>query len=251
MSSLKRKLQSAGEQTRESIVRGLDKLIFRADTTRFIFDRPKFDYQPIPWKGILEAPIRGEATILRWKEMRKHIQKGTHKSLKDLGCCVGFFCISAADECGMNAIGVDGNARYLRIARRSIPQGLEKNCHFINMMIDKETVEILPITDVTLCLSIWHHWAFHYGLEVATEILNTIWSRTTGTMFFESGEEEVAEEFKLDFNSQPAKKWYLDYLQKVLPQSRVEPIGEFEAGNYAHYKLQNVKRTVFKISRNA
>ena len=68
-------------------------------------------------------------------------------------------------------------------------------------------------------------------------------------MFFESGEEEIKKEFNMPFNDKKAKDWLFNYLNEVLDNAKIVPIGEFDAGNYAHYKIKNIKRTVFKISR--
>ena len=40
------------------ITRTLQNIQFRLDTTRFIVDKPKFDYQPLPWLQINNAQVR-------------------------------------------------------------------------------------------------------------------------------------------------------------------------------------------------
>ncbi len=236
--------------TRERLIDSLKYLIFRLDTTKFILDKPHFDYQPIPWKGINEARLRGKASFLRWQEIRYHIDDN-YISLKDLGCCVGYFPISASTEYAINSIGIDCNSKYLRIAEYATPTELIGNCNFINLKIDEDNVSILPETDITLCLSIWHHWVFEYGIEKASNILQNIWNKTNNVIFFESGEEEVKDEFDLPFDdSRPAKKWLTDYLQRTCNNSKVEIIGEFAAGEYPHYKIKNHKRSLFKVKRD-
>lgn len=232
---------------RETLMKLFDHLIFRLDTTKYLFDKPTFDYQPIPWVGIHEAPIRGQATIERWEVMRNILSGQELKSLKDIGCCVGFFCISAAESLKMDTIGIDSNPRFLRIARYATPRELKQKCNFVEMVVTNETVKLLPLTDVSICLSIWHHWVQHYGLDAATVILQEIWNRTNHELFFESGQEEVAEEFNLPFGNESAEEWLTHYLQQTLSGSIVEKTGTFSAGKYPHYQLKDVKRQMFRI----
>jgi|SaaInlStandDraft_3_1057020.scaffolds.fasta_scaffold90742_1 hypothetical protein len=218
---------------------------FRIDTTNFMIDKPKFDYQPLPWLGIKRAEIRGEATYARWEAIKG--QLANVSSLKDIGCCVGFFCHSAADEFGINTIGIDMNDRFLRIANRAkckIQNG-DKEI-FFNLKIDIDTVNLLPKTDSTILFSVWHHWVFYYGLDGATKILKSVWESTNNVLFFESGEEETKEEFNLPFDKK-ASIWLKEYLVKNLEGSEVTVLGEFEAGNYKHYEIKKYKRTVFSI----
>lgn len=167
--------------------------------------------------------------------------------MKDIGCCVGYFCHKAAENYSMNAIGIDLNNRYLRIAEytKSYVDNGNKEI-FLNMNISEETVDILPKTDVTVLFSVWHHWVFHYGLEKSTEILQKVWSNTNNVLLFESGEEETKSEFNLPFDKK-ANEWLLDYLENNLKPLTIEMVGEFSVGDYAHYKIKEHKRTVYAI----
>lgn len=218
---------------------------FRVDTTKYLIDKPDFDYQPLPWIGIHKAEIRGEATYERWEAISKYLND--LRSLKDIGCCVGFFCHKAAEKYSMNTVGIDMNNRFLRIAehtKKYVPNG-DKEL-FFNLKIDLETVNILPNTDATILFSVWHHWVFYYGLEKATEILQIVWEKTNNVLLFESGEEETKEEFNLPFDKK-ASEWLNDYLLSNLNNVKIEKVGEFSVGTYAHYKLKDHKRTVFAI----
>ncbi len=246
---VKNKLGHCLSRFRGKTLNCLEYLVFRLDTTKFIFDKPKFDYQPIPWLGMDEATIRGETTKERWNKIQQHLNN--QKSLKDVGCCVGYFCISASEKFGMNTIGVENNERFLRIARYAVPKDLANSCRFLRLEVNENNVSILPKTDITLCLSIWHHWVYHYGLETATKILATLWQSTDNILFFESGEEEIKEEFNLPFDpSMAVKDWLFSYLSEVCDDGKVEIIGEFPAGDYSHYKIKKHKRSLFKVQRN-
>ncbi len=236
-------------QTIKDYLTRVNKFIqFRIDTTKFIIDRPKFDYQPLPWIKINKAVIRGEATFNRWEEMQKYLKD--YKSLKDIGCCVGFFCFKAAETFGMNIVGIDTDARFIRIAeytKKYVKNG--KKVLFCKMSVDEKNVDILPQTDVTILFSIWHHWVHHYGIEKATQILKVVWLKTNNVLLFESGEEEMKGKFKLPFDKK-ASDWLLDYLISNLDGAKIEKVGEFNIGNYKNYKLQGHKRTVFAVIKN-
>lgn len=227
----------------------LKKIQLRIDTTDYFFDKPKFDYQPIPWIGIKTAGVRGKATVQRWRVIRNGIISND-KSIKDIGCSVGYFCISASKKLKMYSIGIDTKSRFLRIANNSMPEEVLGRCNFINMLIDETNVDILPNTDVTLCLSIWHHWVYVYGLVGATNILKKLWQTTGRVMYFESGEEEVKDEFKLPYpDGVLAVDWLEEYLVTNLKDVNVIKVGKFFAGKYPHYVIKNKKRTLFMLTK--
>jgi SAM-dependent methyltransferase len=216
---------------------------FRIDTTKYFFDKPNFDYQPLPWIDIKKTTIRGKATYERWEAIKKYLVN--YKSLKDVGCCVGFFCHKAAETYNMNIIGIDYNERFLRIAqyaKQYVKNG--NNELFCNMKVDKNNADVLPKTDVTILFSLWHHWVFHYGLNNATQILKIVWLTTNHVLLFESGEEETKKEFNLPFDKK-ASDWLEEYLSSNLDRAKIEKVGEFSAGDYPHYKIKEHKRTVF------
>jgi hypothetical protein len=125
-----------------------------------------------------------------------------------------------------------------------------KKIEFFNLNVNLKNTAYIANTDVTLLLSIWHHWVYLHGLNVATQMLKEIWKKTETLMFFESGEEEVSDEFKLPFKKNIlAKVWLKDYLTSVLINCKVLEIGKFSSGNYNHYKIKNHKRTLFLVQR--
>ena len=126
----------------------LERLLFRLDTTRFIIDSPTLDYQPLPWVGIFEARIRGEATYSRWREIAKHLRRQQNVQVLDIGSCYGFFSIKMA-EMGYNVIGIDSNPRHIRIARYAVPRHLRKRCNFIEMDLSPDNAKMIPTVDYT------------------------------------------------------------------------------------------------------
>jgi hypothetical protein len=237
------------ERLRDRTRRVLEHLIFRLDTTRFLLDRPQFEYQPIPWAGVTTAAVRGEATVQRWQAIRDAIEPEGYATLKDVGSCAGYFCISAAETLGLQVVGIEAEPRHLRIARYGTPPALRERCRFVGMTVSPETVGLLPRTDVTLLLAVWHWFVRIHGLEVATRLLVGIWDSTDHELFFESGEEDTADDFGLPFGDVPPREWLSKYLAESLPGSVVEVVGAFATGDYAHYDVKGVKRHLFRVRR--
>lgn len=234
-------------RSKAAILRLIDTLKVRLLLTRIVFDKMKYDYQPIPWLGIDKANIRGDASIDRWNKIRPLISNNS--SMKDLGCCVGYFCHSVTELNGMRTFGYDLNSDFITIANYTktyVANG--ENEVFINMALTPETVQYVSATEVTLLLSVWHHWVYHYGLADASTMLKKVWALTEDTLFFESGEEEVADEFKLPFSC-GASDWLEDYLNEQLVDAQISRLGQFSAGNYAHYSMKDKKRTLFMVKR--
>lgn len=226
----------------------LGRLIFKLDTTKYFFDTPKFDYQPLPWVGINNAQIRGEATYDRWEAIKPAIPSNA-ATLKDVGCCVGFFCHKASEELKLFSIGIDSDSRFIRIARHVANSKFNSSDEtFLELAINPRNVSLIPDTDITILFSVWHHWVYDFGLDSATQMLKETWRSTNMVLFFESGEEEIQEEFNIDFNGN-AKLWLVEYLARELVDSQVDVIGDFESGKYEHYRIQNHSRTVFAVKK--
>lgn len=233
---------------REKVLNCLEHLMFRLDTTRIVVDTPKLDYQPLPWAGIAQAEIRGDATYSRWEQIARYLPQQQGKSALDIGSCYGFFSIKMA-EMGCDVIGVDLNPRYIRIAQYAVPRSLRKHCNFLEMELSPGNIDFLPPADYTLLLSVWHHWVYHFGFSDATEMLATVWNKTRDALFFESGEGEVIDEFNLPFRSDNARQWLKDYLEETCVGSTVKIISEHEVGKYEHYTSTEVKRALFMVTR--
>jgi 2-polyprenyl-3-methyl-5-hydroxy-6-metoxy-1,4-benzoquinol methylase len=235
-------------RVRTGVRRRLESLLFRLETTQYLLDRPVLDYQPLPWAGVPTARLRGDATLARWSDMRPRLPPGAGKTAVDVGCCYGFFTVQLA-ELGYQSIGVDLDPRCVRIARLATPERLRSRCSYIETVITPEHVPTPAAVDCTLALSVWHHWVQAHDLERATGILRTLWERTRGIMFFESGEGEVIDEFKLPFTAGTARAWLTDYLRETCAGGAVELIGEHRVGQFAHYADTGVKRGLFTVTR--
>ena len=99
----------------------------------------------------------------------------------------------------------------------------------IRLLVDEKTSAYLPQSDVSLCLSIWHHWVRLLGIEAATAILGTLWKGTRKALFFETGENEMPEHYGLPFKDNNSKVWIEDYLNSTCDGGRVLHLGQFAA----------------------
>lgn len=229
------------------------KILYIKNFYTYLSNKKNFDYQPNFVFKNYQSGVRIEASIKRWNKIKKVLSKYNNiKTLKDIGCCTGFFTLNSSIDLKLQAIGYDNNQEFISMAKFLAK---EKNINvkkieFFNLNVNLKNTAYVANTDVTLLLSIWHHWVYSYGLNVATQILKKIWEKTETLMFFESGEEEVSDEFKLPFKKNIlAKVWLKDYLTSVLINCKVLEIGKFSSGNYNHYKIKNHKRTLFLVQR--
>jgi hypothetical protein len=239
------------EVIKSIVSKNLSKIQNRLDLTNYFFDRKKCDYQPLPWIGINDAPIRGDATIGRWQRIEPIVLDLKIDSLKDIGCMVGYFCHKGAMELGIESFGFDSNPRFIRVAQHvgkyaKISNG--KN-HFVEMNVTNLNIDILPKTDMTLLLSVWHHWVHDFGFNIATEMLAKLWASTNKVMIFEGAGREVIDQFKLP-DAVGENTFFENYLSSSLKSSKIEEIGEFDVGDYAIYKDvlgKTLKRKVYAI----
>ena len=137
--------------------------------TRLIWNR-KQDYQKTRQAGTKE----------RWKLIESRIT-GT-SSLLDVGCSSGLMTALAAAS-GLFAIGLDSNWEVLSIARTKCKSSL--SLAYVHFVVTPESVTVLPVCDVVLCLSIYHQWHCKFGHEGAQQILHILGTKARKRLFFE------------------------------------------------------------------
>jgi hypothetical protein len=234
---------------RERLFRALDRFVVRCASRKFGLFGPTITYQPLPWLGIPEGSRavgsqRRLAAIVGDLEERNTPAKIT----LDVGANVGYFSLSFAER-GAIAYAVEGedlNARLAAVASRHLngPGRLI----IIRMWCDRDNVNQLPNADVTLCLSIWHHWVRHAGLDAATAILTGLLAKTSGTLFFDTGENEMPDTYGLPFKGQDAAAWLEQYLSALPGVRAVRCIGRYEAFAPATTeRTGNVLRHLFAV----
>jgi hypothetical protein len=225
---------------RESLQKVIDELQFRMD----VF--PKLYYQPLPWVGLNKAR-RAEGTKARWHAIESVVRDQAFSSAMDIGCDVGYFCFSLASA-GVPTLGVDIDDRDLRIAFYVKRKVAISNVAFLRLRVDTDTVVLLPNADLVLLLSVWHHWVREHGLEHASRILNSVWTKCGKVMIFETGESEMSDKFALPRMEPSPEVWLRNYLSDICSGSQVVQLGKFKAFD----EQQKVAyRSLFKVSRMA
>lgn len=237
---------------REAILSQIDKLTFRIATRKFGLFGPTVTYQDLPWSNI-KGSRRAVGSRRRFEAMQTFLQTENIPAeiVLDVGCNVGYFALSFASR-GSLAYGIEMDPLPLRTATLSSKDiAAEGTFVPIPMICTPATTRLLPQCDVSICLSIWHHWVRHQGLEAATEILRNLWARTTGVLFFDTGENEMPAEYNLPFRDADAVEWLFQYLRAELAGSAVSNVGRFPAFAPDHRDEveANLTRTLFAIRR--
>jgi 2-polyprenyl-3-methyl-5-hydroxy-6-metoxy-1,4-benzoquinol methylase len=117
---------------------------------------------------------RVEGTDQRWELIAAHLRPDD-QNLLDVGCNIGMMTRRAADA-GLVALGVEVDQRFVRKAKsrhRHAP-----NLSFMSMTLSPDTIRLLPQFDVTLCLSVHHHWAQQYGLDESWKMVSSLLEKT-------------------------------------------------------------------------
>ena len=193
-----------------------DHIRLRLLTRKWVFGKPFVEYQPVPLinSAIAKRTVGCQSRLLMIREcLSAHeITKGI---VVDYGCNVAFFSLNLSVE-GFFAFGVEENERLLSIGYTvSNLFGARMFCP-IQLRVTLETVDLIPDSDVTLCLSIWHHWVRTMGLHDATRLLKTIHAKTRRIMFFDTGEREMPQHYYLPFENKDARSWLQQYLREEL-----------------------------------
>jgi len=88
-----------------------------------------------------------------------------------------------AAEVGLFAIGLDGNWEVISDACRKSKPNL--SLAYIHFVVTPQSVAVLPVCDVVLCLSIYHQWHREFGHEGAQQILRILGTKARKRLFFE------------------------------------------------------------------
>jgi SAM-dependent methyltransferase len=188
-------------------------------------------YQPMPWLG-LRGAARDTATASRFEAMLPVIERTASEDAVDVGCNFGWYVLRLAER-GIATIGIEESPPAYRSALLAVRRSGASNVGILAMRITPETASLVPTADAMLVLSVWHHFVRSFGLADATEILETLWSRTRRVLFFETGEAEMGPEFRLPTFEPNAQTWLTGYLERTCEGSEVLHLGlhdAFDAG---------------------
>ena len=162
----------------------------------------------------------------RWECIEQNLPSN-HFSFLDIGSQVGYFTLSAAHK-GAFAIGIERDKVYRKLAQAQAALHNLPLANFYNMELNSDSVVLLPEVDVTICLSVYHHWVREWSQEEADKIFSRLCSHT-GMMFFETGqcnEKNVDWAADMSFMGADPKAWGIQYLEDK-GFDRVAVIGEF------------------------
>ena len=227
---------------RNTIQKVLDEIQFRFD----VF--PGAGYQPLPWVGINKAK-RGEGTKARLEAIETSLTGLDIRSGMDIGCNSGYFCFGLAQK-GIPMLGIDMDAQNIRIAHYAYEKIGKQTIALCRMAINTETLCLLPTVDLVLVLSIWHHWIRSYGLDVASQILSTLWEKSGKVLYFETGEDEITADFGMPDMGESPRSWLENYLGTICVGSEIIHLGQFKGFAPAGNENRNVVyRNLFKITR--
>jgi hypothetical protein len=207
--------------TRQGMDDVLDRVRFRIDTF------PHGVYQPVPYLPRRFA-TRGGGSESRWDAMLPIVREQGAESAVDIGACEGYFSIMLG-EAGVPTIAIEGDPGASRTAMLAVRRSRLDNVGVLALVLTPENVVAVPGADCTVCLSVWHHFVRHNGLELATGMLESIWAGTRKVLFFDTGENEMTPEYRLPEMTPDAASWLSTYLAKTMPGSRVEHLGTHAA----------------------
>lgn len=216
---------------RETILRMADRLTLRMATRAFGLFGPPVTYQPLPWVG-LEGGRRAVGSKNRLQAMLAYLERRalSPSVTLDVGANLGFFSLTFAER-GAIAYAVEAEPLNVRIAQIASTRIESSSGAFvpIRLWCRPDTISRLPPSNVTLCLSIWHHWVRGFGLEGATSMLRELLGKTSDVLFFDTGENEMPDHYNLPFRDADARSWLQNYLRGFDEAVNVLSLGDFDA----------------------
>ena len=198
-------------------------------------------YQPLPWIG-KRSFKRDESTFERWEAIKKEIDIKNGSAL-DIGSNLGFFALRLS-EMGFYSIGIDMKHGFKVISEYAQKKAGIGNAAFSTMALTPDNISSLPVVDITLFLSVWHHWIKHYGYEKAKIMFEVLWRKTNHVMFVESGEDSEIK--RLNIKEEPSV-WIRKELESICSGGSIKILGTFDKG--AHKKKRD-NRTLFAVFKN-
>ncbi len=202
----------------------VDKILDRA---RFATDTfPRLDYQPAPWLGRHKAR-RSSGVESRWEAIRSNLPIDTRSAI-DVGCNTGYFSVELALR-GIPTIGIERFGKYYRPALYTKERLQLDNLGIMVLDLQLKTLPLIPSADCILFLSVWHHLVRGFGLEIATQYLTEIWSRTDKVMFFESGEGELDSSWGLPPIPEDPRRFFSQMFETACPGAEVTFLGRHAA----------------------
>lgn len=193
---------------------------------------------------------RRSSSIERMEAVSNKIAK-SGVSVLDIGCAEGLFSLGLAQR-GCTVLGVEGKlTRVVQAYADAAKNGLSR-VTFMNLNVNSDFIKSLPKFDYVLLLAVWHHMVKRESLTVATENLKYLWDKSNIGLVFETGLEELSDDYKLKgWNEEKLKK----YLAETLNPKDLVEIGRFysfDKSAFTSKKVKsegNFKRPIFLLTK--
>jgi hypothetical protein len=200
-------------------------------------------YQPLPWFGI-KGTQRHVSSLKRWEAIQRELGSigGSGGSALDIGCNLGFFSFQLARN-GFFCLGIEANRFLYHLCNLEKEVGKFQNAVFMEGFLDEKLCRKLPIVDVTLFLSVFHHLVRESGIEAATRVVVSLMKNTRKIMFFETGQSNETNtswaRYLPEMHPNPSE-WIKKYFFS-LGASNVKSLGEYQT------HLSAIPRSLFAI----
>lgn len=145
-------------------------------------------YHDLPFPPFDKLRSHRKGTKIRWDLFTSHISvKG--KSVLDLGCSVGAFCVLSALNGATKIVGIDYDPESIEVAKGIAEAVGVRNVEFRNNVIDSKLIEGLENFDLTIWLANWMWIVKQAGMDEARRLLSVM-SKKSGAMVFESAADD-------------------------------------------------------------
>jgi SAM-dependent methyltransferase len=177
----------------------------------------------VPYQTKLESSFEE-----RWKMIASVIPSDS-KSLLDIGSNLGAFTARSA-AFGLWSVGIEKSKDLVDQARRNHEDVAQ--CAFMWSEFKPEDCAKVPHFDVSLILSVHHHWHQSYGPDVANRMLQDIVGKTDRVVIFEgpSRSHRYGEKRPVfvDNNEDSVTNYYKAFLEETVGRmvTRVLPLGK-------------------------
>lgn len=199
-------------------------------------------YHPDPFNS--KAADDPRDCLGRYRAAESLLKKLIKPSVLDVGCHQGFFTFRFAEKGGIS-LGIDNDRAELMVARARAERHKARNVAFLELTLDLDNIDGLPVADIVVCMSVFHHWVRYYGKEGAFKMLEVLAKKTNRAMVFDSGQpEETSTSWapQLAFMQPSGAEWIRHHLLN-LGFSEVHDVGQFTTS------LSPVPRTLFVAVR--
>lgn len=129
----------------------------------------------------------------RWSLIESNLT-GDDMTLLDIGCAHGYFTHRAATH-GIHSTGIDNSEKRIIYAKRKYENA---NLKFEHKNISPENIRSIPSVDVTLFLTVHHHWVSSYGYDTGMEMFKVACSKCNKLFYEPPGNILLEENRQLD-----------------------------------------------------